>query len=180
LRIISGIYKGRHIPVPRAFKARPTTDFAREGLFNVLANSIDFNGLTVLDLFAGTGSIGLEFLSRGAERVDLVEIDARTTAFLRQTTQQLGMDHARIIRSDVTRFIRTCRSRYDLVFADPPYDLDSIPLLPEMVLEADLLSNGGWFILEHGKKHSFGQHSHFLELRKYGSVHFSIFEQGVP
>jgi 16S rRNA (guanine(966)-N(2))-methyltransferase RsmD len=180
LRIISGTYKGRHIPVPRTFKARPTTDFAREGLFNVLANNIDFRGLIVLDLFAGTGSIGLEFLSRGAERVDLVEMDSRTTAFLRQTTKQLGMDNARIIRSEVTRFIRQCRTRYDLVFADPPYDLDPIPLLPDLVLNADIISDGGWLILEHGKNHSFGQHAHFQVLRKYGSVHFSFFAQKEP
>jgi 16S rRNA (guanine(966)-N(2))-methyltransferase RsmD len=180
LRIISGTYKGRYIPVPKNFKARPTTDFAREGLFNVLANTIDFNGLTVLDLFAGTGSIGLEFLSRGADRVDMVEMDARTAAFLRQTTTRLGMDNANIIRSEVTRFIRQCRIRYDLVFADPPYDLDMLPLLPELVLKADIVKTGGWFILEHGKKHSFRQDAHFRELRKYGSVHFSTFEQGDP
>jgi 16S rRNA (guanine(966)-N(2))-methyltransferase RsmD len=180
LRIISGTYKGRYIPVPASFKARPTTDFAREGLFNVLANTYDFTGLMVLDLFAGTGSIGLEFASRGAERVDMVEINARTTSFLQRTTRQLGIENVRVIRSDVSRYLRRCRSSYDLVFADPPYDLDIIPSLPELVLNAEILVEDGWFILEHGKKNSFAQHQQFLELRKYGSVHFSIFERSGP
>jgi 16S rRNA (guanine966-N2)-methyltransferase len=176
LRIISGTYKGRYIPVPTSFKARPTTDFAREGLFNVLANTYDFNDLMVLDLFAGTGSIGLEFVSRGAERVDLVEINTRTTSFLLRTTRKLGIDNVRVIRSDVSNYLRQCRTQYDLVFADPPYDLDIIPTLPELVLNAGILVKDGWFILEHGKNNSFIHHTQFQELRKYGSVHFSIFE----
>jgi 16S rRNA (guanine966-N2)-methyltransferase len=176
LRIISGTYKGRYIPVPTSFKARPTTDFAREGLFNVLANTYDFNDLMVLDLFAGTGSIGLEFVSRGAERVDLVEINTRTTSFLLRTTRKLGIDNVRVIRSDVSKYLRQCRTQYDLVFADPPYDLDIISTLPELVLEAGILVKDGWFILEHGKNNSFIHHPQFQELRKYGSVHFSIFE----
>jgi 16S rRNA (guanine(966)-N(2))-methyltransferase RsmD len=180
LRIISGKYKGRHIPVPSSFKARPTTDFAREGLFNVLANTYDFRGLLVLDLFAGTGSIGLEFASRGAERVDMVDIDARTSRFLQHARRQLGIENVRIIRGDVSKYLKQCRNRYDLVMADPPYDLDIIPLLPELVLETEILVEGGWFILEHGKNNAFTDHPKFQELRKYGSVHFSIFEQSIP
>jgi 16S rRNA (guanine(966)-N(2))-methyltransferase RsmD len=169
LRIIGGTYKGRSIPVPRSFKARPTTDFAREGLFNVLANTYHFNDLMVLDLFAGTGSIGLEFASRGAARVDMVEINARTTSFLQRTIRQLGME-----------YLMHCRTSYDLVFADPPYDLEIIPTLPEIVLNAKILVEDGWFILEHGRENSFAHHPQFQELRKYGSVHFSIFERNVP
>ncbi len=161
MRIISGTYKGRYIPVPGSFKARPTTDFAREGLFNVLANTYDFNDLMVLDLFAGTGSIGLEFASRGAARVDMVEIDARTTKFLQRTTRQLGIENIRVIRSDVTKYISQCRTSYDLVFADPPYDLDIIPSLPDLVLNAEILVEDGWFILEHGKNNSFTSHPRF-------------------
>ena len=177
MRIISGTYKGRYIPVPRSFRARPTTDFAREGLFNVLANTYDFNDLMVLDLFAGTGSIGLEFASRGAARVDMVEINARTTSFLQRTTRQLGIENVRIIRGDVSKYLMQCRTSYDLVFADPPYDLEIIPSLPELVLNAEILVEDGWFILEHGKENSFAHHPQFQELRKYGSVHFSIFER---
>jgi len=180
LRIISGTYKGRYIPVPRSFRARPTTDFAREGLFNVLANTYDFNDLMVLDLFAGTGSIGLEFASRGAARVDMVEINARTTSFLQRTTRQLGIENVRIIRGDVSKYLKQCRTLYDIVFADPPYDLDILPTIPELVLNAKILVKDGWFILEHGKNNSFVHHSQFQELRKYGSVHFSIFEGSGP
>lgn len=180
MRIISGKYKGRYIPVPRSFSARPTTDFAREGLFNVLANTYDFNGLVVLDLFAGTGSIGLEFASRGAAQVDMVEINARSVAFLQRTARQLGIENLRVIRSDASKFIRQCRNRYDLVFADPPYELDILPSLPELVLGAEILVETGWFILEHGKKNSFVHHPCFRALRHYGSVHFSIFERGSP
>ena len=180
MRIISGTYKGRYIPVPRSFKARPTTDFAREGLFNVLANTYDFNGLMVLDLFAGTGSIGLEFASRGATHVDMVEKDPGTTEFLERTTVQLGMENVRVIRSDVTRYLRQCRMRYDLVFADPPYGIEIIPSLPDLVLNAGILVEDGWFILEHGKNNSFVHHPRFQELRRYGSVHFSIFERSRP
>lgn len=177
MRIISGAYKGRYIPVPKSFKARPTTDFAREGLFNVLNNTYDFNGLRVLDLFAGTGSIGLEFASRGAEQVDMVEIDGRTTAFLQHTARQLGMANVRVIRNEAAKFIQHCRIQYDLIFADPPYDLAIIPSLPDLVLNAEILVEKGWFIMEHGGKNSFTQHPGFLEMRKYGSVHFSFFEQ---
>ncbi len=177
MRIISGIYKGRHIPVPRSFKARPTTDFAREGLFNVLANTYDFKGLTVLDLFAGTGSIGLEFASRGAAHVDMVEIDARTAEFIQRTTGRLGISNVRVIRSDVAKYLRQCRTSYDLIFADPPYGLEMIPLLPDLVLNTEILVENGWFILEHGKNNSFAHHPQFQELRTYGSVHFSIFER---
>jgi 16S rRNA (guanine966-N2)-methyltransferase len=163
--------------VPRSFKARPTTDFAREGLFNVLSNTYDFNGLAILDLFAGTGSIGFEFASRGAAMVDMVENDAGTIAYLQRTCTQLEMVNVRVIRSDVTRFLKQCKTSYDMVFADPPYDLDIIPLLPELVLNAGILVEEGWFILEHGKQNSFDKNPSFRKLRRYGSVHFSFFER---
>jgi 16S rRNA (guanine966-N2)-methyltransferase len=146
-------------------------------LFNVLANTYDFNGLAILDLFAGTGSIGFEFASRGASRVDMVENNANTTAYLRRTCKGLGMDNVRIFRSDVSRYLSQCKGNYDLVFADPPYDLDIIPALPELVLNAGILVKTGWFILEHGGQNSFGQHPAFRDLRRYGSVHFSFFER---
>ncbi len=161
--------------MPSSFRARPTTDFSREGLFNVLANIYDFDGLSVLDLFAGTGSIGFEFASRGAAEVDMIEIDSRTTRFLQRTIRNLGMKNVRIIRSDAMKFIKHSHTRYDIVFADPPYDLEIIPEIPGRVLEAGILVDEGWFILEHGKNNSFSTHPRFLELRKYGSVHFSIF-----
>lgn len=177
MRIISGTYKGRHIPVPASFKARPTTDFAREGLFNVLANVYDFDGLVVLDLFAGTGSIGFEFASRGAAGVDMVEEDAKTSRFLRRISSDLDMKNIRVFRADAMKFISKTASKFDIVFADPPYELEIIPEIPDRVFNAKILEAEGWFILEHGKNHSFSNHPNFSGLRKYGSVHFSIFNQ---
>ncbi len=161
--------------MPAGFRARPTTDFAREGLFNVLKNHIDLENLRVLDLFGGTGSISLEFASRGAVKVDLVEADPRSCAFLKKTISALGMDAIRVCRSDAFRFIERSAERYDLIFADPPYDLEGIPGIPDRIFNLNILQEEGWFILEHGRKHIFSQHPNFLESRRYGNVHFSIF-----
>ena len=175
MRIISGQYKGRHIPVPSRFKARPTTDFAREGLFNVLANNFDFDTLRVLDLFGGTGSISLEFASRGARMVDCVEMDNKKCQFVKKTVHKIGIITIRVHRGDALKFIRHPAGKYELIFADPPYDMDEIPEIPKRILDSGLLEKDGWLILEHGSQHSFSGQSGFRELRKYGSVHFSIF-----
>ena len=131
--------------------------------------------MAVLDLFAGTGSIGFEFASRGAGRVDMVEIDIRISRFLQRTADSLGAGNIRVIRSDAMAFIAHCSSCYDIVFADPPYDLEILPEIPERVLNANIITEEGWFILEHGKNHSFNSHPGFRDQRKYGNVHFSIF-----
>ncbi len=175
MRIIGGKYKGRRINVPSTFRARPTTDFAREGLFNILANAWDFEELAVLDLFAGTGSVGFEFASRGAGRVDMVELDPGSVRHLERTVLKLAADNIHVHRSDALKFIRHPFLLYDIAFADPPYDLELIPELPDRILNAGILAEGGWLILEHGRKHSFNSHPRHRELRKYGSVHFSIF-----
>jgi 16S rRNA (guanine966-N2)-methyltransferase len=175
VRIISGKYKRRRIPVPSSFNARPTTDFSRVGLFNVLANTWDFEGLAVLDLFSGTGSIGFEFASRGAARVDMVEKDPASARFLQKTAGMLAASNVRVIASDAMAFIVRCPSRYDIVFADPPYRMDAIPGIPARVLETGILEDEGWFILEHGRNFSFASHPGFRGMRKYGNVHFSFF-----
>ena len=175
MRIISGEYKGRRIPVPGTFKARPTTDFAREALFNIIANYFNFQSITVLDLFSGTGSIGYEFASRGAESVDLVEINRRYSDFIKKTVRKLGLKQVHIYTSDVFRLIPRIKSKYDIIFADPPYDLNNIPDIPGLIFDNNVLLKDGWFILEHGRSQDFSDHAHFKELRKYGSVHFSIF-----
>ena len=175
MRIISGEHKGRRIPVPGNFKARPTTDFAKEALFNIIANYFNFQSITVLDLFSGTGSIGYEFASRGAESVDLVEINRRYSDFITKTVQKLGLKQVHIYTSDVFRLIPRIKNKYDIIFADPPYDLNNIPEIPELIFDNDVLFKDGWFILEHGRSQDFSDHAHFKELRKYGSVHFSIF-----
>lgn len=175
MRIITGIYKGRHFDVPRSFKARPTTDFAKENIFNVLNGYLDLEGSTALDLFAGTGSISLELLSRGCASVISVEADRDHANFIRQCMQKLGTEQNILIRGDVFRFLKTCHQQFDLVFADPPYALEQLPQIPDLVLEKGLLKDGGVFVFEHGKHKDFSSHPRFVEHRAYGSVNFSLF-----
>ena len=157
------------------FPSRPTTDFAKENLFNILNNYFDFEEMTVLDLFAGTGSISYEFASRGAQ-VDLVEIDSRSIRFIRETLDTLKMESVQVFRADAFKAITKLDKTYDLIFADPPYQLPAINTLPDLIFNSSLLKPKGWFILEHSDKYSFTGHNRFREIRKYGSVHFSIFE----
>ena len=175
MRIITGKYKGRHFDIPRTFKARPTTDFAKENIFNVLNGYIDFDGALALDLFAGTGSITLELLSRGCQQVVSVELDRDHHRFITDCLRRLDTDACRPIRGDVFRFLKSCRQQYDLIFADPPYALPELPTLPDIIFERQLLAKGGLLVFEHGKDHDFSQHPHFLEHRAYGSVNFSLF-----
>jgi 16S rRNA (guanine(966)-N(2))-methyltransferase RsmD len=175
MRAITGKYKGRHFDVPSNFKARPTTDFAKENLFNVLRSRVDFEGLRVLDLFAGTGSISLEFLSRGAARVVSVEKDPRHYAFIHDMMHSLGDAAACPLRADALRYIERCAEVFDVVFADPPYALRELGELPDRVMGSRLLLPGGLFVLEHGRDHDFSSRPDFVEHRVYGSVNFSLF-----
>ncbi len=175
MRIITGRYKGRRFDIPRTFKARPTTDFAKENIFNVLQGYIDFDGKTALDLFAGTGSISLELASRGCQQVVSVEADRDHAAFIRQCFAKLGADNQLLIRGDVFKFLKTCRQSFDFIFADPPYALRELPQIPDLILESTLLRPDGLLVFEHGKDHDFSQHPRFVEHRQYGSVNFSIF-----
>ena len=176
MRVITGIYKGRHFEVPRSFKARPTTDFAKENLFNVLRAYIDFEeGVTALDLFAGTGSITLELLSRGCSRVVSVEKDPQHYAFIRSVVAKLADDAAYLLPADVFRYLDPCCEQFDFIFADPPYALKELEQLPDLVFAKNLLAPDGLFVLEHGKTQDFSNHPHFLEHRSYGSVNFSFF-----
>lgn len=180
MRIVGGAYSGRKIAVSRGFDARPTTDFAREALFNILANHFDFEEIRVLDLFSGTGSISFEFASRGCREIDLVENNSRSVQFITKVAGEMGMKGIHAVRMDVFRFLGVCRKQYDVIFADPPYDLKRIPEIPELVLEKDLLLPGGWFVLEHGKSHNFSQHARCFDVRSYGGVWFSFFELSKP
>lgn len=176
MRVITGKYKGRHFEIPRSFKARPTTDFAKENLFNVLRAYIDFEeGVTALDLFAGTGSITLELLSRGCSRVVSVEKDPQHYAFIRSVVAKLADDAADLLRADVFRYLDRCCEQFDFIFADPPYALKELEQLPDLVFAKNLLAPDGLFVLEHGKTQNFSNHPHFLEHRSYGSVNFSFF-----
>ncbi|MFW5835554.1 MAG: RsmD family RNA methyltransferase [bacterium] len=175
MRIISGVQKGKRLYPGKGFKARPTTDFAKENLFNVLSNYLDFEDLVVLDLFSGTGSISFEFSSRGSRQVESVEINSRYHAFIMKTSRELGFNNLSAIRTDAFRFLKHTIREYDLIFADPPFEIGGLDQLPLLVFSRNLLKPGGWFILEHSKDHDFSGHARFRELRKYGSVHFSIF-----
>ena len=175
MRIITGKYKGRHFDIPRTFKARPTTDFAKENIFNVLTQHIDFDGCEALDLFSGTGSISLELLSRGCQRVVSIELDRDHHRFIQQCLLKLGDNNCIPIRGDVFRFLKSCHQQFDFIFADPPYALKELPQIPDLVFQKSLLKPEGIFVFEHGEKHDFSQHAHFLDHRQYGSVNFTLF-----
>ena len=177
MRVITGKYKGKHFEVPRSFKARPTTDFAKENLFNVLRAYLDFEETRALDLFAGTGSITLELLSRGCREVMSVARDRQHYAFIQSMLRHLDDPAATAICGDALRFISKGFKEFDFVFADPPYALRELPELPERVMNSKLLAPGGLFVLEHGKNNDFTDHPCFLEHRAYGSVNFSFFRR---
>jgi len=180
LRIIGGQHKGRRINPPANLKARPTTDFAREGLFNILNNRVDFENLTVLDLFSGTGSISYEFASRGASEVHLVEKDHVHISGIKKILKELDFRNVRPIHIDVKAYLKTCTFRYDVIFADPPFELSWLEELPDLVTQADILNEDGFFILEHPRDISFAGHSLFFEHRNYGGVNFSFFHPLKP
>ena len=176
MRIITGKYKGRHFDIPRSFKARPTTDFAKENIFNVLIQYVDFDEATALDLFSGTGSITLELLSRGCQQVVSVELDRDHHRFICDCLAKLDGHNACLpLRGEVFRFIKSCKQQFDFIFADPPYALKELPTLPDLIFDKQLLKPDGLFVLEHGKDNDFAQHPHFVEHRQYGSVNFSLF-----
>ena len=175
MRIITGKYKGRHFDIPRSFKARPTTDFAKENIFNVLSHYIDFEDATALDLFSGTGSITLELLSRGCSHVISVEADRDHHRFIQDCLKKLDTHDAIPLRGDVFRFLKSCKQQFDFIFADPPYALKELPTIPDLIFEKALLKEGGVFVFEHGKDYDFSAHPHFAEHRSYGSVNFTLF-----
>lgn len=178
MRVITGKYKGRHFEVPRTFKARPTTDFAKENLFNVLQGYFDFEEEqpTALDLFSGTGSITLELLSRGCSYVVPVEKDPLHYSFICKFLAQLGERNCFPVKGDVFKYLARLNEKFDFIFADPPYALPNIKDIPDVVLDRDLLKPNGLFVLEHGKTDDFSQHPRFVEHRAYGSVNFSFFQ----
>lgn len=176
MRIIRGKYGRRRFDVPSNISARPTTDFARENIFNVLENLVDFDEEpSALDLFAGTGAVSFEFLSRGCSSVTAVEKASVQANFIRKVAAELKDDNLTLIKGDALRFAATCKSKFDIIFADPPYTLENFDKVPEIVLGSSMLKNGTIFVLEHSKAYDFSGLPHFLEHRVYGSVNFSIF-----
>ena len=176
MRIISGIYKGRHIHPPSNFKARPTTDFAKEALFNIIENNFEIEDLTILDLFAGTGSISYEFASRSAKRITTVEMNPNHFKFIRSIVRELEMEQVNTIRSDAFKIIKNPWESYDLIFADPPFDLKGLEAIPELILNSNLMGNNTWFIMEHPSKITFKHVPGMFDHRNYGNVNFSFFK----
>ncbi len=176
MRIIGGTHKGRMIHLPAHFNARPTTDIAKEGLFNILNNYFDFEQLDVLDLFSGTGSIGFEFASRGANSILAIEQNGKLFSFIKKNIEQLGFTQITPVKTDVFRYIPKSETQFHIIFADPPYHLKTLDQIPHRVFENNLLKKGGWLILEHPGEHHFEDFPYFLKTKKYGSVHFSFFE----
>ncbi len=176
MRIIGGKLKGRIINLPPRYSARPTTDFAKEALFNILDNEYEFEDLKVLDLFGGTGAISYEFASRGAARVYCVEMSRDNASFIRTEAARLGLDAVVAVHQNVFDFLPICRERFDIVFADPPYALEGLETIPDKVMGAGILHPERYFILEHGGEHSFAGHPLFVKEKVYGRVHFSFFE----
>ena len=176
MRIVGGKLGGRRFQPPANIPARPTTDLAREGLFNILNNLIDFDGINALELFAGTGSVSYELASRGASMITLLEQDPASISFIKKTAAEFGISHQlNIIKGDAFKFLQSSSNAYDLIFADPPYALPSLNTLPDIMFEQGLLTEGGVFILEHNYRHGFEQHPNFMRAKKYGDTIFTFF-----
>ena len=175
MRIVGGQYRGRVFDPGKKFKARPTTDMAKESLFNVLQNSIDFESIRALDLFSGTGSISYEFASRGCTDVTAVEINIAHIQFIKEVIEKLGEKHIRVVKSNVFVFAAHIKEQFDLIFADPPYDHPKFADVADLIFRNNLLKPEGLFILEHSGQFDYSSHPNFKELRRYGSVHFSMF-----
>ncbi len=177
MRIISGTYRGKQIHPPKNFKARPTTDFAKENLFNILIHQFDLEALDILDLFAGTGSISYEFASRGVRSVVAVEINPAYFKFIQRTCSNLKLEQISVIKDDVFRYVRKPYQAFDIIFADPPYDHPGLHELPDLIFSTEILNEDGLFILEHPASYSFTAHPRFLQQRKYGGVNFTLFSR---
>lgn len=176
MRIVGGKYKGRRFDPGKRFKARPTTDMAKESLFNILQNQLDFEELKVLDLFSGTGSISFEFASRGCTDITAVEVNFSHVNFIKETIEKLGETSIRVIKTNAFVFAERMHDQYDLIFADPPYDHRKFQEVPEMIFRNNMLKENGLFILEHSSAYDFSKIPQFELLRKYGSVNFSFFK----
>lgn len=176
MRIISGIHGGRKIHPPAKMPhTRPTTDIAKEGLFNIIQNNLEIEELEVLDLFGGTGCISYELASRGALTITIVEKDNKMYDFIKKTSAELKFENFNVVKLDVFKFIESNTRQYDFIFAGPPYALATIDELPVKIFEHNLLKPGGWFVLEHTPRNDYKKFAHYKTERNYGTTIFSIF-----
>jgi 16S rRNA (guanine966-N2)-methyltransferase len=176
MRIIGGKLKGLRLNPPKNLPVRPTTDLAKEALFNILLNQIEFEDISVLDLFSGTGNISMEFASRGAAQVTSVDRTQQCVYYLKDTARQHGLTQIQTFKADVFKYLDMETEQYDLIFADPPYDLNKIPEIPKIVFNKNLLKPGGMLIVEHQSMQNLSNHPAFVEQRKYGHSSFSFFK----
>ncbi len=177
MRIISGNHRGRVLRPPEGLPVRPTTDMAKESLFNILNNYVDFSEITVLDLFAGTGNISMEFAARDASKVVSVELNSRCTDYISKMATELKFANLFVIKANVFTFLARQAGSYDVIFADPPYDLAEREKIPELIFANNWLSDEGIFVMEHDKHLGFKTHPHFTEERQYGKIHFTFFRK---
>lgn len=175
MRIISGTYKGKQIVAPSYFKLRPTTDFAKESLFNIITNMYDFDECSMLDLFAGIGSISLEFASRGCSDIVCVEREAKHAGFIKKTAHELKIEGMHIVTNDVRDFLKIAYRSFSIIFADPPYDLPWIASIPEYIFSSKAVTADTLVIIEHPATVSYAQHEYYRKTKQYGKVHFSLF-----
>jgi 16S rRNA (guanine966-N2)-methyltransferase len=176
MRIISGTLGGRRIQPPAKMpNTRPTTDIAKEGLFNILQNNVDFENIKTLDLFGGTGSISYELASRGANDLTIIEKDPSMYEFIKKTSEQLNIENFKVIKMDVFKFLERCTESFDLIFAGPPYALQNIDELPVLIDQKKILNKEGWFVLEHTPRNDYNNYPMFVKQRNYGTTIFSIF-----
>lgn len=176
MRIIGGTHGGRRINPPTKMPyTRPTTDIAKEGLFNILQNMIDFEGIQSLDIFGGTGSISYELASRGAAELTIIERDKSMAAFIKKTATEFGFSNIKLVQLEVFKFLKTCVDQYDFIFAGPPYALIEIDEIPNIIFEKNMLKPDGIFILEHTPRNNYEDHPNFLKVKNYGTTLFSFF-----
>lgn len=175
MRIVAGILKGRHIEPPKSFDARPTTDFAKEGLFNVLNNYFNFESVRALDLFAGSGNISFELFSRGCSDITAIEINDKYVKSIISYAARFDCNSIQVLKTDVYGFLKHCRQTYDIIFADPPYQEANYQLINELVFSNQLLRENGWLIMEHSRDTDLSKLQNFKQLRKYAGVNFSVF-----
>lgn len=181
MRIISGTLGGRRIHPPQNMPhTRPTTDIAKEGLFNIIQNNLFLKEIKTLDLFGGTGCISYELYSRGARKLSIVEKDAAMLAYIKKTAILLGIEAINIISSDVFKYIQTCSEQFDFIFAGPPYALEYIEKIPELIFQSGMLHENGWLVLEHTPRHHFEHFPFYRTERKYGTTVFTIFVNRPP
>ena len=177
MRIIRGLYKGKKIIAPGNLPVRPTTDFAKESLFNILENNIELQDLKILDLFSGTGNIAYEFASRQAAHITCVDINFHCVSFIQKTMQLLGVSNVKVTKQDVFRYLKTTSENYDMIFADPPYAMEGVSEIPGLIFDKNILNASGWLVLEHDDNFNFSMHEKFLFHKVYGKVNFSFFQE---